>query len=294
MSGRPRHRFDLAGPLPDGTTLLEASAGTGKTWTVGALVARYVAEGEADLDEMLVITFSRAASQELRERVRERAGRGRAGPRATRRRRPRRRDSSRRLLAARRERRRGGRARLRDALAAFDGATIATTHSSASSCCARWASPATPTPGPSWSRTSTTWSPRSSTTSTSRAFAATDAARRRSTGRRGLALARDAVEDPQAGWCTADATTSPPAAPSGVRPRGPRPRSTGANGGWASSATTTCSAGSPTRLEARRRARPHRMRPGGGSCWSTSSRTPTPCSGRSSTRAFARPSHAWS
>ena len=63
--------FDVLGPLPTGTTVLEASAGTGKTYTVGALVTRYVAEGEATLDEMLVITFGRVASQELRERVRE-------------------------------------------------------------------------------------------------------------------------------------------------------------------------------------------------------------------------------
>ena len=65
--------FDILDPLPDGrsTTILEASAGTGKTFTVGALVTRYVAEGLATLDEMLVITFGRAASQELRERVRE-------------------------------------------------------------------------------------------------------------------------------------------------------------------------------------------------------------------------------
>src|SRR3954462_2548083 len=64
--------FDILDPLPDGrsTTILEASAGTGKTFTVGALVARYVAEGVAELDEMLVVTFGRAASQELRERVR--------------------------------------------------------------------------------------------------------------------------------------------------------------------------------------------------------------------------------
>ncbi|MDO9495294.1 MAG: UvrD-helicase domain-containing protein, partial [Nocardioides sp.] len=46
------------------------SAGTGKTWTIGALVTRYVAEGVACLDQMLVVTFGRAASQELRERVR--------------------------------------------------------------------------------------------------------------------------------------------------------------------------------------------------------------------------------
>ncbi|WP_193607936.1 UvrD-helicase domain-containing protein [Nocardioides lijunqiniae] len=62
--------FDIRDPLPTGTTLLEASAGTGKTWTIGALVTRYVAEGEATLDQMLVVTFGRAASQELRERVR--------------------------------------------------------------------------------------------------------------------------------------------------------------------------------------------------------------------------------
>ncbi|WP_447643867.1 UvrD-helicase domain-containing protein [Nocardioides zeae] len=62
--------FDVLGPLPQGTTLLEASAGTGKTWTIGALVARYVAEGHARLDELLVVTFGRAASQELRQRVR--------------------------------------------------------------------------------------------------------------------------------------------------------------------------------------------------------------------------------
>jgi exodeoxyribonuclease V beta subunit len=119
--------FDLLGPLPTGTTVLEASAGTGKTYALAGLVTRYVAEGAARLDEMLLITFGRAASQELRERVRAQlleaehataipdrwtsdAGllghlaRGSAGE-----------------VAARRD-------RLRDALANFDAATIATTH----------------------------------------------------------------------------------------------------------------------------------------------------------------------
>jgi len=64
--------FDISADLPSGTVLLEASAGTGKTWTIAALVARYVAEGAAGLDQLLVVTFGRAASQELRERVRER------------------------------------------------------------------------------------------------------------------------------------------------------------------------------------------------------------------------------
>ena len=40
--------FDLRGPIcPPGTTVLEASAGTGKTYTIAALAARYVAEGRA-------------------------------------------------------------------------------------------------------------------------------------------------------------------------------------------------------------------------------------------------------
>ncbi|MGH8918201.1 MAG: UvrD-helicase domain-containing protein, partial [Acidimicrobiales bacterium] len=65
-------RFDLLGPLPAerSTTVLEASAGTGKTFALAGLVTRYVAEGRATLDQMLLITFGRAASQELRERVR--------------------------------------------------------------------------------------------------------------------------------------------------------------------------------------------------------------------------------
>ena len=65
-------RFDLLGPLPAerSTTVLEASAGTGKTFALAGLVTRYLAEGKATLDQMLLITFGRAASQELRERVR--------------------------------------------------------------------------------------------------------------------------------------------------------------------------------------------------------------------------------
>ena len=66
------NEFDLFAPLPTGTTVLEASAGTGKTFTIAALVTRYVAEGSARLDELLVVTFGRAATQELRDRVRER------------------------------------------------------------------------------------------------------------------------------------------------------------------------------------------------------------------------------
>ena len=63
--------FDLSAPLPRGVTLLEASAGTGKTFTIAGLVTRYVAE-EVPLERLLVVTFTRLATGELRERVRER------------------------------------------------------------------------------------------------------------------------------------------------------------------------------------------------------------------------------
>ncbi|MEZ5184932.1 MAG: UvrD-helicase domain-containing protein [Candidatus Nanopelagicales bacterium] len=62
--------FDLLAPLPTGTTLLEASAGTGKTYAIAALATRYIAEGRTTIDQMLMITFGRSATRELRERVR--------------------------------------------------------------------------------------------------------------------------------------------------------------------------------------------------------------------------------
>ena len=119
--------FDICGPLPTGTTLLEASAGTGKTWTIGALVTRYVAEGIATLDQMLVVTFGRAASQELRERVRAQlveAERALAHPFPA----GERSDLVELLLDAPPEEVARRRQRLREALSAFDAATIATTH----------------------------------------------------------------------------------------------------------------------------------------------------------------------
>ena len=64
--------FDVTAALPEGRVALEASAGTGKTWTIAALVVRYVAEGVVDVDQLLVVTFTRAATAELRDRIRTR------------------------------------------------------------------------------------------------------------------------------------------------------------------------------------------------------------------------------
>lgn len=65
-------RFDQDGPLPEGTVVVEAGAGTGKTHQLAGLVARYVAEDRCTLPQLLVVTFTRLATSELRDRVRRR------------------------------------------------------------------------------------------------------------------------------------------------------------------------------------------------------------------------------
>ncbi|MFC0250513.1 exodeoxyribonuclease V subunit beta [Massilia consociata] len=79
---RSQHLDPLDFPL-HGTRLIEASAGTGKTWTIAALYLRLVlghggADGSSAFarpllpSEILVMTFTRAATRELANRVRER------------------------------------------------------------------------------------------------------------------------------------------------------------------------------------------------------------------------------
>jgi exodeoxyribonuclease V beta subunit len=68
--------FSLAIGLGEGPTLIEASAGTGKTWSIARLVARILVEpGPGNtppptISQVLVVTFTNAATAELRERIR--------------------------------------------------------------------------------------------------------------------------------------------------------------------------------------------------------------------------------
>ena len=65
-------RFDAnAMPLSPGIRLLEASAGTGKTFALAHLVLRLLSEGSAPLtvEQLLVVTFTDAAAAELRDRI---------------------------------------------------------------------------------------------------------------------------------------------------------------------------------------------------------------------------------
>ena len=115
--------FDPHEPLDVGRIVIEASAGTGKTFTISALVTRLIADEGVPLDEILVVTFTRAATAELRSRVRRRLVAtlralegGSADPRDK---------NLAALLAADRE---PAASRIREALNHFDRAQIFTIH----------------------------------------------------------------------------------------------------------------------------------------------------------------------
>ncbi|MGC1816292.1 MAG: exodeoxyribonuclease V subunit beta [Casimicrobiaceae bacterium] len=64
--------FDVFGCSLDGINLIEASAGTGKTWNICGLYLRLLLERALGVRQILVVTFTNAATAELRERVRTR------------------------------------------------------------------------------------------------------------------------------------------------------------------------------------------------------------------------------
>ncbi len=55
-----------------GFNLIEASAGTGKTYTITALYVRLVVEAHIPVNRILVVTYTNAATKELRDRIRSR------------------------------------------------------------------------------------------------------------------------------------------------------------------------------------------------------------------------------
>jgi len=61
---------EMAWPLPP--TLIEASAGTGKTYEITTFFVRAIVEGGLDPASILVVTYTKAATSELRVRARQR------------------------------------------------------------------------------------------------------------------------------------------------------------------------------------------------------------------------------
>ncbi len=66
------HPLDVQTTPLAGLNLIEASAGTGKTWTIGGLYCRLVVEAGLHVGQILVVTYTKAATAELRERIRAR------------------------------------------------------------------------------------------------------------------------------------------------------------------------------------------------------------------------------
>lgn len=64
--------FDVLNPHTTllGHHLLEASAGTGKTFAIEHITARLIQEQDFSIDEILIVTFTRAATRELKSRIR--------------------------------------------------------------------------------------------------------------------------------------------------------------------------------------------------------------------------------
>jgi exodeoxyribonuclease V beta subunit len=61
----------LTTPLT-GLNLIEASAGTGKTYAISNIYLQLVVEGKLNIEEILVVTFTKAATEELKGRIRGR------------------------------------------------------------------------------------------------------------------------------------------------------------------------------------------------------------------------------
>ena len=97
--------FDPSRPLGTGTTVLEASAGTGKTHAIADLAVTLLGAGDTTVERLLLITFGRDATRELRSRVREHL-----------------------LKAAAKATDAGVRANLDRAVAGFDAAAVMTIH----------------------------------------------------------------------------------------------------------------------------------------------------------------------
>ena len=62
--------LDLINAPLEGVNLIEASAGTGKTYTIEGLFLRLILEKKLNVDQILVVTFTRAATEELKDRIR--------------------------------------------------------------------------------------------------------------------------------------------------------------------------------------------------------------------------------
>jgi len=67
----PASRFSIFSAPLIGAHLIDASAGTGKTYTISALFVRLLLEKKLTVNNILVVTYTKAATEDLRTRIRE-------------------------------------------------------------------------------------------------------------------------------------------------------------------------------------------------------------------------------
>src|SRR5271157_6050435 len=68
---RHMKKFDPTNSPLDGKNLIEAAAGTGKTYAVTCLFVRLIIEKTFSVRDILVVTFTVAATEELKDRIRK-------------------------------------------------------------------------------------------------------------------------------------------------------------------------------------------------------------------------------
>ena len=61
--------FDVVNQELSGNNTIEASAGTGKTYSLAILVVRLLIEQQIPIEKILLVTFTEAAAAELKERA---------------------------------------------------------------------------------------------------------------------------------------------------------------------------------------------------------------------------------
>ena len=58
--------------INNGFRMIEASAGTGKTFTLSHLALRNILEADKKPEEILIVTYTKKSAQDLREKILER------------------------------------------------------------------------------------------------------------------------------------------------------------------------------------------------------------------------------
>ena len=61
--------FNVLDVKLEGNNLIEAAAGTGKTYSIAVMVLRWILETENKIDSVLAVTFTNYATAELKERI---------------------------------------------------------------------------------------------------------------------------------------------------------------------------------------------------------------------------------